>query len=77
MRICLMIEGQEGVTWPDWCALADACEEHGVFRDTLVVFTTDATRVYRLETSDALGISPDVWTNSVLGTFAPDPATVS
>src|SRR2546423_1016276 len=25
-----MIEGQEGVTWPQWCALADACEEHGV-----------------------------------------------
>src|SRR4029078_1488558 len=23
-----MIEGQEGVTWQDWCALADACEEH-------------------------------------------------
>jgi alkanesulfonate monooxygenase SsuD/methylene tetrahydromethanopterin reductase-like flavin-dependent oxidoreductase (luciferase family) len=25
-----MIEGQEGVTWDDWVALADACEEHGV-----------------------------------------------
>ena len=25
-----MIEGQEGVTWEDWCALADACEAHGV-----------------------------------------------
>jgi F420-dependent oxidoreductase-like protein len=30
MRVALMIEGQEGVTWDDWCALADACEEHGV-----------------------------------------------
>src|SRR5437868_6632374 len=30
MRVALMIEGQEGVTWPQWCALADACEEHGV-----------------------------------------------
>ncbi|HZT84658.1 MAG TPA: hypothetical protein VE984_04460 [Gaiellaceae bacterium] len=30
MRLALMIEGQEGVTWSDWCALADACEEHGV-----------------------------------------------
>jgi F420-dependent oxidoreductase-like protein len=30
MRVALMIEGQEGVTWGDWCALADACEEHGV-----------------------------------------------
>ena len=25
-----MIEGQEGVTWDDWVALANACEEHGV-----------------------------------------------
>jgi alkanesulfonate monooxygenase SsuD/methylene tetrahydromethanopterin reductase-like flavin-dependent oxidoreductase (luciferase family) len=30
MRVCLMIEGQEGVTWDDWVALADACERHGV-----------------------------------------------
>src|SRR5579862_805202 len=30
MQIALMVEGQEGVTWDDWCALADACEEHGV-----------------------------------------------
>ena len=25
-----MIEGQEGVTWPQWQALATACEEHGI-----------------------------------------------
>ena len=25
-----MIEGQEGVTWPQWQAIAVACEEHGV-----------------------------------------------
>ena len=25
-----MIEGQEDVTWPQWLALAQACEEHGV-----------------------------------------------
>ena len=30
MRVALMIEGQEGVSWEDWCTLADACEEHGV-----------------------------------------------
>ena len=29
MELCLMIEGQEGVTWPEWRALAAACEEHG------------------------------------------------
>src|SRR5919198_5186991 len=30
MRICLMIEGQEGVTWEQWLGLADACERHGL-----------------------------------------------
>jgi alkanesulfonate monooxygenase SsuD/methylene tetrahydromethanopterin reductase-like flavin-dependent oxidoreductase (luciferase family) len=30
MRLALMIEGQEDVTWEDWQALARACEESGV-----------------------------------------------
>ena len=30
MRVALMIEGQEGVTWEQWVGLARACEEHGV-----------------------------------------------
>jgi F420-dependent oxidoreductase-like protein len=30
VRICLMIEGQEGVAWDEWVALARACEEHGL-----------------------------------------------
>jgi F420-dependent oxidoreductase-like protein len=30
MEICLMIEGQEGVTWDQWLSLALACEEHGL-----------------------------------------------
>jgi alkanesulfonate monooxygenase SsuD/methylene tetrahydromethanopterin reductase-like flavin-dependent oxidoreductase (luciferase family) len=30
MRLALMIEGQEGVTWDDWLALAATCEEHGI-----------------------------------------------
>ena len=30
MDLCLMIEGQEGVTWPQWQALAAACERHGI-----------------------------------------------
>ena len=25
-----MVEGQEGVTWPEWVALAHACETHGI-----------------------------------------------
>ncbi len=30
MRVCMMIEGQEDVTWDQWLALALACEEHGL-----------------------------------------------
>jgi alkanesulfonate monooxygenase SsuD/methylene tetrahydromethanopterin reductase-like flavin-dependent oxidoreductase (luciferase family) len=28
--LCLMIEGQEGVTWDLWRGLAEACEQHGI-----------------------------------------------
>jgi alkanesulfonate monooxygenase SsuD/methylene tetrahydromethanopterin reductase-like flavin-dependent oxidoreductase (luciferase family) len=30
MRVALMIEGQEDVTWEDWVALAETCEASGV-----------------------------------------------
>jgi F420-dependent oxidoreductase-like protein len=30
MELCLMVEGQEGVTWSQWVALARTCEAHGV-----------------------------------------------
>jgi F420-dependent oxidoreductase-like protein len=30
MQLCLMIEGQEGVSWPQWVALAQACERYGI-----------------------------------------------
>ena len=30
MELCVMIEGQEDVTWPQWQAIAASCEEHGV-----------------------------------------------
>src|SRR5947208_2719955 len=42
-----MIEGQEGVTWDDWVALAEACEEHGVealFRSDHYISGFDETR---------------------------------
>src|SRR5262245_17897084 len=35
MRVCVMVEGQQGVRWSDWVALADACERlgfEGLFR---------------------------------------------
>ncbi|HEY2657148.1 MAG TPA: TIGR03560 family F420-dependent LLM class oxidoreductase [Solirubrobacteraceae bacterium] len=30
MHLDLMIEGQDGITWPQWTAIAQACERHGV-----------------------------------------------
>ena len=30
MQLCLMIEGQEGVSWAQWLALARTCERHGI-----------------------------------------------
>jgi F420-dependent oxidoreductase-like protein len=30
MKLALMIEGQEGVTWPQWLAVAQACEYYGI-----------------------------------------------
>jgi alkanesulfonate monooxygenase SsuD/methylene tetrahydromethanopterin reductase-like flavin-dependent oxidoreductase (luciferase family) len=47
VRLALMIEGQEGVTWEDWVALAAACEEHGVealFRSDHYISGFDETR---------------------------------
>jgi alkanesulfonate monooxygenase SsuD/methylene tetrahydromethanopterin reductase-like flavin-dependent oxidoreductase (luciferase family) len=47
VRLALMIEGQEGVTWDDWVAIAGACEEHGVealFRSDHYVSGFDETR---------------------------------
>ena len=47
MRLVLMIEGQEGVSWEDWLALAQACEEHGVealFRSDHYLSGVDGSR---------------------------------
>jgi alkanesulfonate monooxygenase SsuD/methylene tetrahydromethanopterin reductase-like flavin-dependent oxidoreductase (luciferase family) len=30
LRVALMIEGQEGVSWEQWVALAEVCEQHGI-----------------------------------------------
>lgn len=50
-----MIEGQEGVTWDDWCALADACEEHGVG----TLFRSDH---YLFQADEAANVAHDAWT---------------
>src|SRR5436305_13316760 len=50
-----MIEGQEGVTWEQWCALADACERHGV--ETL--FRSDH---YISQSAETTNVAHDAWT---------------
>jgi F420-dependent oxidoreductase-like protein len=50
-----MIEGQEGVSWEQWCALADACEEHGV--ETL--FRSDH---YISQSDESGNVAHDAWT---------------
>jgi F420-dependent oxidoreductase-like protein len=55
MRVALMIEGQEGVTWAQWCALADACERYGV--DTL--FRSDH---YISQSNEDRNVAHDAWT---------------
>jgi F420-dependent oxidoreductase-like protein len=50
-----MIEGQEGVSWGQWCALADACEEHGI--DTL--FRSDH---YISQSDESGNVAHDAWT---------------
>ena len=55
MKLALMIEGQEGVTWEHWCALADACERLGV--ETL--FRSDH---YISQADEAGNVAHDAWT---------------
>jgi F420-dependent oxidoreductase-like protein len=55
MRVALMIEGQEGVSWEQWCALAAACEEHGV--ETL--FRSDH---YISQSNEDGNVAHDAWT---------------
>ncbi|HEY3542577.1 MAG TPA: TIGR03560 family F420-dependent LLM class oxidoreductase [Gaiellaceae bacterium] len=55
MKLALMIEGQEGVTWEHWCALADACEQHGV--ETL--FRSDH---YISQADETGNVAHDAWT---------------
>src|SRR3954453_9764409 len=50
-----MIEGQEGVTWKQWCDLADACEADGV--ETL--FRSDH---YISQSNEAGNVAHDAWT---------------
>lgn len=55
MNVALMIEGQEGVTWEHWCALAGACEEHGIG----TLFRSDH---YISQANEDANVAHDAWT---------------
>src|ERR687898_137051 len=54
MRVALMVEGQEGPSWDEWLALADACETHGLE----ALFRSD----HYLSQSDPDRVATDAWT---------------
>jgi alkanesulfonate monooxygenase SsuD/methylene tetrahydromethanopterin reductase-like flavin-dependent oxidoreductase (luciferase family) len=60
VRLALMVEGQEGVTWDQWVGLAAACEEHGIE----AMFRSD----HYLSPSDPGAEATDAWT--LLGALA-------
>jgi alkanesulfonate monooxygenase SsuD/methylene tetrahydromethanopterin reductase-like flavin-dependent oxidoreductase (luciferase family) len=53
MQVCLMIEGQEGVTWSEWTALATAAEQQGLYG----LFRSDHYTSFHAEPGPAL----DAW----------------
>jgi alkanesulfonate monooxygenase SsuD/methylene tetrahydromethanopterin reductase-like flavin-dependent oxidoreductase (luciferase family) len=55
-----MVEGQEGVSWDEWLALAQACEEHGIE----AMFRSD----HYLSLADPAKAATDAWT--LLGALA-------
>jgi F420-dependent oxidoreductase-like protein len=55
VRVALMIEGQEGVTWEQWCALAGACEAHGI--ETMV-----RSDHYISQSNEDANVAHDAWT---------------
>ncbi|HEV2901854.1 MAG TPA: LLM class flavin-dependent oxidoreductase, partial [Gaiellaceae bacterium] len=60
MRVALMVEGQEGPSWDDWLALAEACEQHGLE----ALFRSD----HYLSQADPDRVATDAWT--LLGALA-------
>ena len=72
-----MIEGQEGVTWPDWLALSQACEEagfEGLFRSDHYVSVQGRRERGSLDAWTTLAALAAVTTRIRLGTLV-SPAT--
>lgn len=77
MEVCLMIEGQEDVTWEDWRAIAAACEEHGVgtlFRSDHYLSVDDRRERGSLDAWTTIAALAAVTTRLRLGTLV-SPAT--
>jgi len=77
MRICLMVEGQEGVSWDDWVDLARTCEEsglEGLFRSDHYVSTINEGRLGSLDAWAVLCGLAAVTSRIRLGTMV-SPAT--
>jgi F420-dependent oxidoreductase-like protein len=75
--LCLMIEGQEGVSWEDWIALAKACEAHGVpalFRSDHYLNLGDSPERGSLDAWATINALAAVTTTLRLGTLV-SPAT--
>jgi F420-dependent oxidoreductase-like protein len=77
VRVALMIEGQEDVTWEDWVALAQACERHGIealFRSDHYLSVADDREKGSLDAWVTLGGLAAVTSKLRLGTLV-SPAT--
>jgi F420-dependent oxidoreductase-like protein len=77
MRICLMVEGQEGVTWDEWVDLARTCEEsglEGLFRSDHYVSTINEGKLGSLDAWAVLSGLAAVTSSIRLGTMV-SPAT--
>ncbi len=77
MDVCLMIEGQEDVTWEDWRALAASCEEHGVgtmFRSDHYLSVADRRERGSLDAWTTIAALAAATTDLRLGTLV-SPAT--
>ena len=77
MRICLMVEGQEGVTWDEWVDLARTCEEsglEGLFRSDHYVSTINEEQLGSLDAWAVLCGLAAVTSRIRLGTMV-SPAT--
>lgn len=72
MRACLMIEGQQGLTWDDWCNLADIAERcglEGLFRSDHYFSARGVSGIGATDAWTVLGALAERTTTLRLGTL--------